>query len=127
MDDDEEFVIYINIVQKFNLKLEIQKEEVEPTDKPTDATDIPTPSDTDTISPSDTDTTAPSHNTDEQPETSSSDDFPVYAIVLISVAGFIIIVLILFFIIHAIRKKKIENFDGQESASLLKEVSDAKD
>ena len=53
MDDDEEFVIYINIAQKFNLKLEI--EEV------------------------------------EQPKESSSDDFPVYAIVLISVGGVIII------------------------------------
>ena len=117
MDDDEEFVIYINIAQKFNLKLEI--EEVEPgTDTPTDVTDIPTPSDTDTTSPSDT---------DEKPNESSSDDFPVYAIVLISVGGVIIIALILFFIIHAIRKNRVENFDSQESASLLKEVSDAKD
>ena len=125
MDDDEEFVIYINIAQKFNLKLEI--EEVEPgTDTPTDVTDIPTPSDTDTTSPSDTDTTSPS-DTDEKPNESSSDDFPVYAIVLISVGGVIIIALILFFIIHAIRKNRVENFDSQESASLLKEVSDAKD
>ena len=120
MDDDEEFVIYINIAQKFNLKLEIEKEEVEPgTDTPTDVTDMPTPSDKDT--------TSPSHNTDEQPKESSNDDFPVYAIVLISIGGVIIIVLILFFIIHAVRKKRIENFDSQESASLLKEASDAKD